>query len=105
MSIFANCKPLTARWLKLGEEQTYPLEGCHKVSFSKDDLHDIITVKNTCFDKTVFSMVLAADVFPIDKKLIKGIVVQPYIKCDYDSIPVVEDGKVVIIGRVVRYLV
>lgn len=104
--IFENFKPLVAKWLKLGDEQHYLVKPSDDISFKKDEFGGYaIVCRDTCFNRCKFSILLATNVPPYwETKEIQELVAQAYIKCDVDNIPVIEDGKNVIIARIVRYI-
>lgn len=107
MSIFANYKPMVARWLKLGEPQIYVIEPSDDITFKKGEWGQyILTCTDSCFHKVKFSIPLANDVEPHwETEKLGSIRAQAFIKCDYDGVPVIEDGRAIVIARVVSYII
>lgn len=94
-------KPLMAKWAKFGNPQEYKFSKEDKVTVHrKKFLGMVITCKRN--GKTVFSIPLCNELQnkPIDN--IKGIEAQAFIKCDYDSVPVLEGDENIFIARITK---
>ena len=99
-SIFDNCKPLVARWLKLGEPQVFTVENIHEVYYIHRDYYDALIVENKT--KKLFELPIDSSVPRIEESSIKKITAQRYIKCDYEDTPVVEDERVITTARIIK---
>lgn len=99
-SIFDNCKPLVARWLKLGESQVFTVEPIHEVYYIHRDYYDALVVENQT--KKLFELPIDSSVPRIEESSIKKITAQRFIKCDYEDNPVVEDERVITTARIIK---